>query len=752
MFSSQTDQAVAQWPASTHLVAMNKPSLAIGMLSAFAVYAAPFNAAATEHMSEQMNSESPPALPAGHIFANPSALAFEAPDFSRIRDEDFQPAIEQGMAEHLKEIAAIAHDPAPPTIANTLDAMERSGRMLMRAYGVFSAMAGANTNPELDKVEQALAPVLAAHTDAILLDPLLFARIRALHDAHQKHPFEGEEARLLEVTYARFVQAGALLNEAQKTQLKSINGELSSLSAEFSQKLTAATEQAALVLDTAEELAGLTPAEIASATQEAETRKLPGKYVLNITNTTQQPQMTRLKNRQTRRKLYEASITRTSLGDEQDTHAIILRMAELRAQKAALLGRDDYASLAMHDRMLDSPAKAVTFMKQLVPAVARAQAAEAAELNAMIRADGKDFTVQPWDWDFYAEKLRKQQYDFDEAQTKPYFELTNVLERGAFYAARLLYGITFTRRDDLPVYHPDVRVYGVAEEDGTPLGLFYLDPFARSGKQGGAWMSNYVEQSHLLNTKPVVYNVLNIPQPSAGEPALLSHDEVITLFHEMGHALHGLFADQKYPTLSGTNTARDFVEFPSQFFENFATHPTILGHFAHHYETGAAMPAELMEKIRRAGQFNQGYALGEVLAGAMLDMRWHMRKPGFGADKAANPADVEAFEQAALAETGLRSDLVPPRYFSSYFRHIWDHGYAAGYYSYIWTEVIAHDAYAWLMDHGGGLSRAGGDLFRQKILSRGNIMDYAAMYQAYAGRQPGAEALIKARGFDQPSP
>ena len=676
----------------------------------------------------------------GAVFAAPSTLPFQAPDFARISDADFQPAIEQGMTLHLAEIAAIANNPATPTIANTLEPLERSGDMLTRAYGTFSAMVSANTNDTLDAAEQALAPRLAAHMDAIHLDPLLFARIKALHNARERLPADSEEARLLEVTYERFINAGAQLNAADKERLKAINEQLSSLGAEFSQKLTEATKQAALVVEDKAQLAGLSVAEIAAAAKEAEERGMAGKYVLALINTTQQPQLARLQDRETRRRLYEASVARTSRGDAQDTRQLIAQIAALRAQKAALLGYADYASHAMFDRMLDQPAKALAFMEELVAPVTRAQEAEAAELNAMIGSEGGDFTVQPWDWDYYAEKVRSAKYAFDDAQVKPYFELTRVLEDGVFHAASEVFGLHFAKRSDLPVYHPDVSTYTVFDTDGSELGLFYFDPFARSNKQGGAWMGNFVEQSHLMGTKPVVYNVLNIAKPPEGEPALVSYDDMITLFHEMGHALHGLFADQKYPTLSGTNTARDFVEFPSQFFENFATQPAIFSHFARHYQTGEPIPAELMEKLDRARKFNQGYALGEVLAAALVDMQWHALKPG-------EAVDADRFEQDALARLGLRTDLVPPRYYGPYFRHIWDHGYAAGYYSYIWTEMIAHDAFAFMLEGGGGVSRAGGDLFREKILSRGNTMDYAALYQAYAGRQPGVDAILNARGL-----
>jgi peptidyl-dipeptidase Dcp len=673
-------------------------------------------------------------------FAQPSTLPFLAPDFARISDADYQPAIEQGMAIQLAEIAAIAANPQAPTIDNTLVAMERSGQFLTRAYGAFAAMVGANTNDTLDAVEAALSPKLAAHGDAIYLDTTLFARVKALYDQRTGLPPGSEEARLLEVTYQRFINEGAQLSDLDKVRLKAINEQLSSLGTTFSQKLTEASKQAALVVASKAELTGLSDAEIEAAAAEAKTRGLDGKYVLTLVNTTQQPQLARLTNRDTRRRLYEASVTRTTRGDANDTSATIARLAELRAEKAKLLGYPDYASYAMYDRMVKDPDKALEFMVQMVPAVARKQTAEAEELNAAIRAEGGDFTVQPWDWDFYSEKVRKAKYDFDDAQVRPYFEVTRVLEDGVFHAANLVYGLAFQKRSDIPVYHPDVSVYTVLDADGSELGLYYFDPFARPNKQGGAWMGNFVEQSRLMGTKPVIYNVLNIPRPGEGQPALVSFDDMITMFHEMGHGLHGLFANQTYPSISGTNTARDFVEFPSQFNENFATQPQILGHFARHWQTGEPIPADLMAKLDRARKYNQGYALGEVLTAALLDMKWHALKPG----KLRN---ADRFEQRALDSLGLRTDLVPPRYHSSYFRHIWDNGYAAGYYSYLWTEMIAHDAFAFMLDGGHGVTREGGDLFRKAILSRGNTMDYAAMYQAYAGREPKIDAMLDARGL-----
>ena len=673
-------------------------------------------------------------------FAKPSTLPFHAPDFRKFRDADLQPAIEQGIAMKRAEIARIADDPAAPTFANTLVAMERAGQMLSRANAVLGQEQAANTNATLDKIQEAVTPKLTALHDAIYLNPKLFARVKALYDQRASLGLDAEDTMLLEQEYADFVHAGALLSPAQKEQLKALNTRISSLETAFSQKLTDATAAESPVFATRAELAGLTDAEIDTAAKLAAKMGQPGKFALALVNTTQQPMLTRLTNRATRQKLFEASLMRTSRGDKHDLTGTISELAYLRAQKAALLGLPDFATYAMYDRMVKTPAQAVKFMTDFVPAVAAAQAREKKELEQAAHADGVPGPLQPWDWSYYAEKVRKARYDLDEEQIKPYFELYNTLENGVFYAATQMYGVTFKRRTDLPTYHPDMRVYTVLDKDGSELGLFYFDPFARPNKQGGAWMGNFVEQSFLLGDKPVVYNTHNIPKPAAGQPVLLTFDEVTTLFHEFGHGLHGLFANQKYPALSGTNTARDFVEFPSQFNENAATSPTILDHYARHYQTGAVIPASLVAKIEAAKHFNQGLEFGETLNAALLDMRWHM----LGA--AAGKQDANAFEQKALAMTALDSMAIPPRYRSSYFRHIWANDYAAGYYSYIWTSMLAHDAWDWVETHGGP-TRANGEHIRATFLGQGHTKDYAVMYRDFAGRDPQVTPLLKSHGF-----
>ncbi|MEO6551300.1 MAG: M3 family metallopeptidase [Croceibacterium sp.] len=676
----------------------------------------------------------------GGIFAQPSALPFHAPDFARIKDADYQPAYEQGMAIKQSELSAIADNPAVPTFANTLVAIERSGQMLKRVRAVMSQVQGANTNDTIDAVDTAMAPKLAALDDAMYLNPRLFARVKAVHERRAALNLDAEDAMLLDQTYADFVHAGAQLTPDQKEQLKTMNARIAELETAFSQKLTDATAARSPVFETRAELAGLTGSQIDAATKLAEKTGHAGKFVLALVNTTQQPMLTSLTNRETRRKLLEASLNRTSGGGASDLTATVSELAELRARKAALLGLPNYATYAMYDRMVKDPAQAIKFMTDFVPAVAATQARELGMLRAMARSEGMTEPLQAWDWSYYAEKVRKARYDLDENQVKPYFELYDTLEIGVFYAATQMYGLTFKRRADIPTYHPDMRVYTVYDKDGSELALFYFDPFARPNKQGGAWMNNFVEQSNLLGNKPVISNTLNVPKPEAGQPALLTFDETTTMFHEFGHGLHGMFAHQQYASLSGTNTANDFVEFPSQFNENLATEPTILGHYARHYQTGQPIPAALVGKIEAAGTFNQGLDFGELLSAALLDMKWH----ALGA--ADGKQDVSAYEARALQSVALNSALIPPRYRSAYFRHIWGNGYAAGYYSYIWTEMLSHDAWDWVETHGGP-TRANGDHIRAAFLGQGHTKDYAVMYRDFAGHDPQVAAMLKARGL-----
>ncbi|MEO5707534.1 MAG: M3 family metallopeptidase [Alteraurantiacibacter sp.] len=682
-----------------------------------------------------------PPIPVGTgIFAAPSTLPFEAPDFTRIRDSDYQPAIEQGIAIKLAEIEHIARNPAAPTFDNTVVAMERTGQMLGRVMATFGQVQGANTNDTLDAIDTAVSPQLAAMDDTIYLNDALFARVKAVYDNRAAMSMTGEDAMLLDLYYQEFVHRGALLDDPAKVQLRTINGRLSTLESEFGQKLTQGTDAAAVLMDTRAELAGLSEGQITAAAMLASDRGHPGKFMLALQNTTQQPLLAVLENRATREKLYNASINRTSSGGQFDTTAVAREIVDLRARKAALFGEPDFATWQMYDRMAATPTRAITFLRDMVPAIAATQAREAEMLNERIRADGHNFTVRPWDWAFYAEKVRQERYNLDENRIKQYFEVTNVLENGVFYMAGQLYGLTFRKRTDIPVYHPGMTVYTVIDHDGTELGLFYFDPFQRGNKQGGAWMNNFVEQSTLLGARPVISNTLNIAPPAAGQPALASFDDVTTMFHEFGHALHGLLAHQQYPSLSGTNTARDWVEFPSQFHENFATVPAVLNNYAKHWQTGETIPAELLTAIDRASKFDQGYAFGEAVTGSLLDMEWHALKP----DQV--PTDVIAFENAALGRTGLNTALVPPRYRTPYFRHIFSNGYSAGYHAYQWTEMLDHDAYAYV-EANGGMSRAMGDRIRATFLGEGHSKSYEQMYRDFTGHDPRVEPMLRARGL-----
>lgn len=676
-------------------------------------------------------------------FYEPSTLPFHAPPFDKIKDGDYQPAIEAGMAQELKEIEAIANNPAPPTFENTLVAMEKTGQLFQRVMGAFGAVTGANTNDTLQKVQADEAPKLAAHFDAIYLNPKLFARVSAVYKQRDTLKLSPESLRLLTVTYDGFVHAGANLSDADKAELKKLNEELSTLSNDFTTKLLAATKDSAYSTTDKSALAGLSDAQLAAAAQAAAGRKKDG-YLLPLQNTTQQPDLASLQVRATRQALFEKSWNRAELGDANDTRDTIAHMAQLRAKRAQLLGFPNHAAWKLGDQMAKTPEAALKFMDALVPGATAKAGREAKDIQDLIDAQKGGFKLEPWDWNFYSEQVRKARYDLNDADVKPYFEINNVLQNGVFYAAHQLYGITFKERKDIPVYQPDVRVFEVFDADGKPLALFYCDYFKRDNKNGGAWMDSLVTQSKLLNMLPVVYNVANLPKPAPGEPALISFTDVTTMFHEFGHALNGMFADTEYPSLSGTATARDFVEFPSQFNEHWALYPEVFAHYAKHYKTGAPMPAELVAKIRKAATFNQGYALTELVAAAELDMQWHTLPAS------APLQQPDAFEKQALEKTHLLIPAVPPRYRSSYFNHIWGNDYSAGYYAYLWAEMLDDDAYQWFEDH-GGLTRANGDRFRKMVLSRGNTEDLAKMYAAWRGKEPSVEPMLKDRGLvEQP--
>ncbi len=675
-----------------------------------------------------------------------STLPFQAPPFDKIKDSDYQPAIEEGIRLHDLEVQQIANNPAPATFENTFVALEKSGQMLSRVLQVFGAVSGANTDPVLQKVQEDIAPKLAAHNDALYLNTKMFQRISAVHKQLGSLKLDTESTRLVNVVYRNFVLAGAKLADADKTKLKALNEEESTLSSQFGNKLRDATKKAALVVDSKDKLAGLSDTEVNAAAKAAQDRGLPeGKFVITLQNTTQQPLLKDLTDRATREALFKASWNRTEMGDENDTRKLIVRIAAIRAQQAKLLGFPNYAAWKLNDQMAKTPAAAIGFMQKLVPAATARAEREAKDIQAKIDVDQAaqnqpTFKLQPWDWELYAEQVKKERYDVDESQIRPYFEINNVLQNGVFYAANKLYGLTFKERHDIPVYQEDVRVFDVFDKDGQQIALFYCDYFKRDNKNGGAWMDNLVGQSTLMGTKPVIYNVTNFTKPAAGQPALLSFDDVITMFHEFGHGLHGIFSDQKYPTLSGTNTARDFVEFPSQFNEHWATEPDVFAHYAKQYQTGEAMPKALVDKMKNAGKFNQGYSMTELTAAALLDLNWHAISAN------APLQDADQFEVATLKKDKIYLAEVPPRYRSSYFLHIWGNGYAAGYYAYPWTQMLADDAFDWFNTH-GGLTRANGDRFRAMILSRGNSEELAQMYKEWRGRDPKIEPMLENRGL-----
>ena len=676
-------------------------------------------------------------------FFSPSTLPFHAPPFDKIKNEDFQPAIEAGMAAQQAEVQAIADNSSPPTFDNTIVAMEKTGLLLDRVMTVFDGITGANTNDTLQKVKTLEAPKLAAHHDFIFLNTKLFARVAAIYKQRAALEFDPESLRLVDRYYDNFVHAGANLSEADKTELRRLNEEISALSNTYTNKILAATKQGAYTTTDKAALAGFSEARIAAAAHAAKSRQVEG-FVIPLQNTTQQPDLVSLSDRATRQAIFEHSWNRTERGDANDTRDTIAHLAQLRAQKAKLLGFPSFAAWKLEDQMAKTPEAALKFMDAIVPAATEKAAHEAKDIQDIIDAQKDGFQLQPWDWNFYADQVRKARYDLDDAEVKPYFELNNVLQNGVFYAATQLYGITFKERHDIPVYQADVRVFELFDADGKHLALFYCDYFKRDNKNGGAWMSEFVGQSRLLGNTPVVYNVANLPKPADGEPALISFTDVVTMFHEFGHALHGMFSDAKYPTLAGTSTARDFVEFPSQFNEHWALYPSIFAHYARHYKTGALMPEELAAQIRKAATFNKGYDMAELLAAAELDMQWHFLTPQ------APLQNPDEFEKQALNKTHLNVSYVPPRYRSTFFSHIWQGGYSAGYYAYLWAQMLADDAYEWFNEH-GELSRANGDRFRNMVLSRGNTEDLAKMYETWRGAPPNSKAMLKYRGLDESS-
>ena len=681
-----------------------------------------------------------PEIPAAtSIFAERSPLYMHAPQFDQVADSEWQGIIEEAIAIQLAEVEAIANNPNPPTMDNTLVQMERSGQVFDRAYGAFSQIVSANINDTIAASDEALAPQIAAMNDSIYLNPKLFQRVKAIYDNRAAMSMTAEDAMLLETYYADFVHRGALLGDNAQTELRQINERLSSLSSQISQRITTGQNNAAIVVDTREELAGLSDGQITAARNLATERGMDGKYVLQVSNTSGVAMLSQLHNRDVRERLLMSSLMRNQTG-EAETLSLAREMIQLRNRRAQLFGEPSHAAWQMYDRMVSDPAMAIKFMTDMVPALRATQEREAAVLQDRLEQDGNDFQLAAWDWPYYAEIVRQERYSLDNEEIKQYFEVDRVLEDGIFYMAGELYGLTFEERSDIPTYHPDVSVYTVFH-DGEEIALFYFDPMSRDSKRGGAWMSNFVEQSHLLGLKPVVTNTQNVAPPAPGEPRLATWDDVTTMFHEFGHALHGIFADQQYPSLSGTNTARDWVEFPSQFHENFAAEPEVLRRYARHHETGEVIPDELVQAIQRASRFDQGHSFGEVIAASLLDMEWASLDPSQPA-----PTDVLGFEEEALERIGLRSDLVPPRYRTPYFRHIFEHGYDAGYYAYTWTEMLHHDAYSYVKEN-GGMTRDMGDHIVATFLGQGHSKTYEQMFRDFTGRDPRVEPLLEARGL-----
>jgi peptidyl-dipeptidase Dcp len=691
------------------------------------------------HASETAPAtDSRPAMASNPFFA-PSTLPYFLPPFDRIRNEHYRPAFEKGMAEQLAEVEAIANSAEAPSFENTIVALERSGQTLIRVSNVFFNLAGANTNDEIEKIQAEMAPRLAAHQDAIRLNGKLFARVKAIHDKRDTLGLDAESLRLVERYHTDFVRAGANLSEADKTRLKALNAELASLQTRFSQNVLKGTNAAAVVVEDKARLEGLSANAIAAAEQAGKERKLEGKAVIALMNTSGQPALASLDDRELRQKMQQTSVARGVADGEFDNRPIILETVKLRAERAKLLGYDNHAAYVLEDATARTTDAVNKMMADMAPAAVANARREAADMQAIVNQEDGGFQIAAWDWAYYAEKVRKQRFDFDESQLRPYFELDRVLQDGIFFAMGKLYGMSFKERKELPVYQKDVRIFEVFH-DGKPLGLFVFDPYARDNKRGGAWMNAYVSQNRLFGTKPVVGNHLNIPKPPKGEPTLLTFDEVTTAFHEFGHAVHGLFSDVTYPRFSGTSVPRDFVEYPSQVHEMWATWPEVLKNYAKHHETGEPMPQALLDKVLATQQFNQGFATTEYLAAAMLDQRWHQLAP----DQV--PSDVEAFEAQALKDAGVDYAPVPPRYRSGYFSHIFAGGYSAGYYSYLWSEVLDADSVEWFNEN-GGLKRENGDHFRKTLLSRGGSVDAMTLFRDFRGRDPDVKPLLERRGL-----
>ncbi|QFU90032.1 M3 family metallopeptidase [Amycolatopsis sp. YIM 10] len=673
-------------------------------------------------------------------FASASDLPYRLPPFDRITGEHYRPAFEAGIAEQVEQVRAIVDNPEPPTFDNTVVALERSGELLGRVSMVFFNLTSSDTTPELQQLQAEIAPKLSAHRDAIFLDKKLYARITELYEKRDSLDLDPESAWLLERYHVDFVRAGAALGEAEQDRLRALNEELSTLSTRFQENLLAEGNDLAVVVDTEEELAGLSADTIAAAAEAAKARGLDGQYVLKLSLPTQQPALASLENRAVRERLHGASVSRGKRGNEHDNSELIIKIAHLRAERAALMGYPNHAAYVISDETARTADAALGLLERLAPAAVTNANAEALELQQQIDAEGGEFSLEPWDWAFYAEKVRKARFDIDEAALRPYFELERVLVDGVFFAASKLYGLSFTERHDLPKYHPEVRIFEVFDADGTGLGLFLGDYYARDSKRGGAWMNNFVEQAGLRDERSVVVNNLNIIRPPEGEPTLLTFDEVVTAFHEFGHALHGLLSNVRYPKFSGPNVPRDFVEYPSQVNEMWLLWPEVLANYAKHHRTGEPLPQHLVDKLLESQQYGEGYSTTEYLAASLLDQAWHT----ISAEDRIT--DAAAFEAEALRKAGVAVPTVPPRYQSSYFAHIFSGGYSAGYYSYIWSEVLDAESVEWFREN-GGLTRANGDHFRRELLGRGGSIDPMTAFRNFRGRDPEIDPLLKRRGL-----
>ncbi|HWD05165.1 MAG TPA: M3 family metallopeptidase [Amycolatopsis sp.] len=673
-------------------------------------------------------------------FASPSDLPYALPPFDRIAVGHFRPAFDEGLRAHAAEIDEIAGNPAEPTFENTIVALERAGELLDRVSATFFNVSGSDSSDEIQEIQAELAPKLAAHSDAIHLNPRLFARIDGLYQARESLGLDPEALRLLERRHTDFSRAGAGLPEADQERLRKLNEQLSTLQTKFQQNLLRDTNELAVVVDDVAELAGLGEAAIATAAESAAARGEDGKYAFTLTLPTAQAVLESLENRALRERIFTASVSRGNRGNEHDNNAVVAEIARLRAERAALLGYPDHATYVISDETAKTADAAAGLLERLAPVAVANARAEAAELQRHLEADIPGATLQPWDWAFYAAKVRRDRYEVDTAALRPYFELDRVLTQGVFYAANKLYGLSFTERHDLPTYHPGVRVFEVFDADGTGRGLFLMDYYTRDSKRGGAWMNDFVSQSQLLNRKVVVVNVLNVAKPPAGEPTLLTLDEVRTAFHEFGHALHSLLSGVTYPTFAGANVPRDFVEYPSQVNEMWMFWPEVLANYAKHHETGEPLPAEQVARLEAAEQYGEGFRTTEYLAASLLDLAWHR----LGADDRVD--DVQQFEREALEKAGVALDSIPPRYRTTYFNHVFGGGYSAGYYSYIWSEVLDADTVQWFREN-GGLKRDNGDHFRSTLLGRGGSVDPMAAFANFRGREPEIQPLLERRGL-----